>query len=125
MQEIVLSASLVLVAFEAHKRPHTRVVLYCWPLTAITQVHRVYWAKFCVRFDAVVAMLVAMCRCDDRCPSKHDRFPLLARFTIHRGGRGLPRMHARTRVRAYANVCVLRVCMGGRESVCIYNYFFA
>jgi len=26
---------------------------------------------------------------------------------------------------AYANVCVLRVCMGGRESVCIYNYFFA
>ena len=44
----------------------TREMLYCWLLAAITQVHRVYWAKFCVRFDAVVVMLVAMLRCDDR-----------------------------------------------------------
>jgi hypothetical protein len=33
--------------------------------------------------------------------------------------------HVCTLARAYANVCVLRVCMGGRERVCIYNYFFA
>jgi hypothetical protein len=31
----------------------TREMLYCWLLAAITQVHRVYWAKFRVRFDAV------------------------------------------------------------------------
>jgi hypothetical protein len=41
-------------------KAHTREMLYCWPSTAITQVHRVYWAKFCVRIDAVVVMLVAM-----------------------------------------------------------------
>jgi hypothetical protein len=54
----------------------------------------------------VIVMLVAMCRCHDRCPSKHDRFPRLARFTIHRGGRGLTRMHARTRVWVGERVCV-------------------
>jgi hypothetical protein len=97
-------------------------MLYCWLLAAITQVHRVYWAKFCVRFDAVV---VSWYRCFYVMIDEHRSMidsPCSLDSPFTRGG---ALSHVCTLVRTRARTCVLRVYMGERERVCIYNYFFA